>query len=104
MADFWRNFLDSLYKGLPKSAELAKFLIGLVEVVVIVGVSLLLARLVKHWASQLLGRARVSANVLAASWRVRAAASPRSGVAAMPADAPAPAAADGPDGRVVGGG
>jgi small conductance mechanosensitive channel len=65
MADFWRNFLDSLYKGLPKSAELARFLIGLVEVVVIVGVSLLLARLVKHWASQLLGRARVSANVLA---------------------------------------
>ena len=65
MADFWRNFLEALYRGLPKSAELARFLIGLVEVIVIVAVSLLLARLVKNWASRLLGRARVSANVLA---------------------------------------
>ena len=65
MADFWRNFLEALYQGLPKATELANFLITLVQIVFVVAISLLVARLVKRWVGQLLGRSRISANVLA---------------------------------------
>jgi len=66
MADFWRNFVGALYRGLPKSAELATFLLRLAQVAVILGVSLLLARLAKNWAGRLLGRSRrVSPNIIA---------------------------------------
>jgi small conductance mechanosensitive channel len=66
MADFWRNFVGALYQGLPKSAELATFLLRLAQVAIILGVSLLLARLAKNWAGRLLGRSRrVSPNIIA---------------------------------------
>lgn len=65
MANFWNTFVTALYRGLPNGEDLAHFLIRLVQIIVVMSVSLVLARVIKNWATQLLGRSRISANVIA---------------------------------------
>lgn len=62
---FWDNFLTSLLNGLPGSAELAHTLLLLTETVIVVTLTLILARRIKTLAGRLLGRSRINPNVIA---------------------------------------
>jgi small-conductance mechanosensitive channel len=67
LRDFWASFRDGLVNGLPGGNDLARFLIQLVKIVLIGGITLTVARQVKHWAARLLGRSRIAPNVIALS-------------------------------------
>jgi small conductance mechanosensitive channel len=65
LRQFWDSFRDGLLNSLPGGDELARFLIQLLKVAVIVGITLWVAQRAKTWAARLLGRARVPPNVIA---------------------------------------
>lgn len=65
MGAFWNNFASALLRGLPRAEDLARALIQFIQVVVVIAVTLLAARTIKGWSSKILGRSRVSPNVLA---------------------------------------
>lgn len=64
-SNFWQNFWHTLYNGLPKSAQLAGFLLHLTQALTVLLISLAAARAVKGWAARLMGRSKVSPNVIA---------------------------------------
>lgn len=64
---FWESFRSGLLNGLPGGNDLARFLIQLIKIVLIGGITLAVARQVKHWAARLLGRSRIAPNVIALS-------------------------------------
>jgi small-conductance mechanosensitive channel len=67
LRDFWESFQTGLRNGLPGGNDLARFLIQLLKVVIIGGITLYFARQVKHFAGRLLGRSRIAPNVIALS-------------------------------------
>jgi small-conductance mechanosensitive channel len=62
---FWDSFRDELLNGLPSGNDLARFLLQLLKLALIAGLTLWVAQRSKRWAAQLLGRARVAPNVIA---------------------------------------
>lgn len=67
LRDFWESFRSGLLNGLPGGNDLARFLIQLAKIVLIGGITLAVARQVKHGAARLLGRSRIAPNVIALS-------------------------------------
>lgn len=65
LRDFWESFRDGLLNGLPGGNDLAHFLLQLLKLAIIAGITLWVARRSKRWALQLLARARVPPNVIA---------------------------------------
>jgi small conductance mechanosensitive channel len=62
---FWESFLNGLLNALPGGDDLAHFLVLLLKLLVIGGITLGAARRGKRWGAGLLGRARVAPNVIA---------------------------------------
>jgi small-conductance mechanosensitive channel len=67
LREFWESFRTGLLNGLPGGNDLARFLIQLIKFVLIGAITLSIARQVKGWAARLLGRSRISPNVIALS-------------------------------------
>lgn len=67
LREFWESFRAGLLNGLPGGNDLAGFLLQFGKLVLIVGITLYVARRVKGWAGRLLGRSRIAPNVIALS-------------------------------------
>lgn len=65
LSDFWESFRAGLLNGLPGGNDLARFLLILLKIAIIGGITLIIARRVKIWCARLLGRARIAPNVIA---------------------------------------
>lgn len=65
MGAFWESFSSALLRGLPRADDLARAVIQLVQVIIVVALTLLAARTIKNWSSRILGRSRISPNVIA---------------------------------------
>jgi small conductance mechanosensitive channel len=65
LREFWDSFLHGLLNSLPGGNDLAQFLIQLLKLVLIGGITLWAARRLRRWGGGLLGRARVASNVTA---------------------------------------
>ncbi len=65
LQDFWQSFRSGLLSGLPEGSDLARFLLQILKVVVIVALTLWVARRAKLWGARLIGRARIAPNVIA---------------------------------------
>lgn len=62
---YWQRFLDGLRDDLPEAEDLADLLVGMVTALVITMVVFFLARQIKGWTARLLGRSRISPNIIA---------------------------------------
>ena len=61
----WDAYRRAFWNGLPDEAAWANFTLRLLAILLITSVTLFLARRVKGWVTQLLGRARIAANLIA---------------------------------------
>lgn len=65
LREAWDNFRAQLWDRLPKADDWAVLLLAVVQVLVITAIALFLARRIRNWVALLLGRSRISPNLIA---------------------------------------
>jgi small-conductance mechanosensitive channel len=64
LKEFWDSFWSGLLNGLPGGKDLANFLLDLLQVAVIGAITFYAARVLRRWATRLLGRSRLAPNII----------------------------------------